>query len=158
MIRIIAAGRLKERFYEDAAQEYVKRLSAYTKIQIVQVPDEKAGEHISEAEAEKVREKEAAAMLKHIRPSDYVIGLEINGRKYSSEGFADLLEGLAVSGRSDIVFLIGGSIGLGNSAVKRADLHVSFSDMTFPHQLMRVILLEQIYRAYKIIKKEPYHK
>lgn len=158
MIKIIAVGKLKERFFEDAAAEYSKRISAYSKIQIVQVPDEKAGENLSEKEAGIIKEKEAAAILKHIKPSEYVISLEIGGKRYSSEGFAGWLQDLAVSGKTDIVFVIGGSIGLGDSVIKRADAHMSFSDLTFPHQLMRIILLEQIYRAFKIIKKEPYHK
>ena len=158
MIKIIVVGKLKERFYEDAAAEYLKRLSSYAKVQVVQVADEKAGENLSVKEAEQIREKEAAAILKQIKPGEYVISLEIKGDRLSSEQFAGMLENLSLSGRPDITFVIGGSIGLGQSVFRRADRHISFSDLTFPHQLMRVILLEQIYRAYKIIKKEPYHK
>ena len=158
MIKIIVVGKLKERFYEDAAAEYLKRLSSYAKVQVVQVADEKAGENLSVKEAEQIREKEAAAILKQIKPGEYVISLEIKGDRLSSEQFAGMLENLSLSGRPDITFVIGGSIGLGQSVIRRADRHISFSDLTFPHQLMRVILLEQIYRAYKIIKKEPYHK
>ena len=158
MIKIIGVGKLKEKFYEDAAAEYLKRLSSYAKVQVVQVADEKAGENLSVKEAEQIREKEAAAILKQIKPGEYVISLEIKGDRLSSEQFAGMLENLSLSGRPDITFVIGGSIGLGQSVIRRADRHISFSDLTFPHQLMRVILLEQIYRAYKIIKKEPYHK
>jgi len=158
MITVIAVGRLKEKFYADAVNEYVKRLSAYTKVRVVETPDEKAGEDLSDREAELIKEKEAASILKQIKPDDYVVTLEIKGKKYTSEAFAELIEKLSVAGKSRITFVIGGSIGLAESVTKRADAHISFSDMTFPHQLMRVILFEQIYRAYKIIRKEPYHK
>ena len=158
MIKIIAVGKIKEDYYEKAAAEYLKRLSAYTKVNIIQVADEKCGEGISEKEALIVRRKEAERILKNIRESDYVITLEIKGKETDSEGFAKLLEGLNINGHSDITFVIGGSIGLAQEVSQRAGYRLSFSKMTFPHMLMRVILLEQIYRAYKIIKKEPYHK
>ena len=150
MIKIIAVGKIKEDFYTDAVAEYVKRLGGYTKLSIVQVPDEKSDG--------KTLEKEAEHILKNISEHDYVITLEIKGKKVSSEGFAELIEQLEISGRSDITFIIGGSLGLSKRVSERADQKISFSDMTFPHQLMRVILLEQIYRAYKIIRHEPYHK
>ena len=150
MIKIIAVGKIKEDFYTDAVAEYVKRLGGYTKLSIVQVPDEKSDE--------KTLDKEADYILKNINEHDYVITLEIRGKRLSSEGFADLIEQLEISGRSDITFIIGGSLGLSHRVSERADQKISFSDMTFPHQLMRVILLEQIYRAYKIIRHEPYHK
>lgn len=150
MIKIIAVGKIKEDFYTDAVAEYVKRLGGYTKLSIVQVPDEKSDE--------KTLDKEADHILKHINEHDYVITLEIRGKRLSSDGFADLIEQLEISGRSDITFIIGGSLGLSHRVTERADQKISFSDMTFPHQLMRVILLEQIYRAYKIIRHEPYHK
>ena len=150
MIKIIAVGKIKEDFYTDAVAEYVKRLGGYTKLSIVQVPDEKNDE--------KTLDKEADHILKNINEHDYVITLEIRGKRLSSEGFADLIEQLEISGRSDITFIIGGSLGLSHRVSERADQKISFSDMTFPHQLMRVILLEQIYRAYKIIRHEPYHK
>ena len=158
MIKIIAVGRLKEKYLEDAAAEYRKRISAYSKLEVVRVPDEKCPENISEKQAAAIRDKEGAAILKSIRDGEYVITLEIRGTGMSSEQFAAHLEQLAISGRSDITFVIGGSIGLSEAVIQRSDHHLSFSKMTFPHQLMYVILLEQIYRAYKIIRHEPYHK
>lgn len=158
MIKIIAAGRIKEKYFEDAVSEYLKRLSPYAKVSILQVADEKAPENLSLKEAEAVKEKEAERMLKHIKNQDYVISLEIKGKSLSSEEFSELIGKLEVTGKSDIDFVIGGSLGLAETVSKRADLKLSFSEMTFPHQLMRVVLLEQIYRAYKILKNEPYHK
>ena len=150
MIRIIAVGKIKEDYFTDAIAEYVKRLGGYTKLSIVQVPDEKNDVQTLDKEAEHI--------FKALDEHDYVITLEIRGKKFSSEGFADLIEQLEISGHSDITFIIGGSLGLSPKVSERADQKISFSDMTFPHQLMRVILLEQIYRAYKIIRHEPYHK
>lgn len=150
MIRIIAVGTVKEDFFTGAVREYVKRLSAYTKLQIIQIADEKCDE--------KTKRKEAAGILKAVKDTDYVITLEIKGRRLSSEGFAEKLEKLFVSGNPDITFIIGGSLGLDESVLARSDFALSFSDMTFPHQLMRIILLEQLYRAFKIIRHEPYHK
>lgn len=158
MIKIIAVGKIKEDFYEKAIAEYLKRLSAYVKVNVIQVADEKCGEWISEKEADIVRHKEAERILKNIKDTDYVITLEIKGKETDSEGFAKFINSLNLKGCSDIAFVIGGSIGLSTEVSKRADHKLSFSKMTFPHQLMRVILLEQIYRAYKIIKNEPYHK
>lgn len=150
MFKIIAVGKIKETFFSEAILEYTKRLSGYTKLSIIQVPDERSDE--------KTKEKEADSILKQINDTDYVITLEIKGEKLSSEGFAEMIEQLEVSGRSNITFIIGGSLGLSERVSARADRKISFSDMTFPHQLMRVILLEQIYRAVKIIRHEPYHK
>ena len=150
MIRIIAVGNIKEKYYSDAVREYLKRLSVYTRLEIIQVPDEKCNE--------KTKKKEAASILKNLKENDYVITLEIQGKKCSSEQFAAKLEELAVQGHSDIAFVIGGSLGLDESVLIRSNYALSFSDMTFPHQLMRVILLEQIYRAFKINRNEPYHK
>lgn len=150
MIKIIAVGKIKEDFYTKAIEEYSKRLSGYTKLSIVQVTDEKCDE--------KTLEKEAASILKNVKDSEYVITLEIKGKKYSSEQLAEYINKLEIEGKSEITFIIGGSLGLSEKVSKRADMKLSFSDMTFPHQLMRVILLEQIYRSYKIIKNEPYHK
>lgn len=150
MIKIIAVGKIKEDFYTKAIEEYVKRLSGYTKLTIVQVPDEKCDE--------KTKDKEAINILKNIKDSEYVITLEIKGKKMSSEQLADFISTLETHGKSEITFIIGGSLGLSEEVSKRADFKLSFSDMTFPHQLMRVILLEQIYRSFKIIKNEPYHK
>ncbi len=150
MIKIIAVGTIKEDYYTGAIKEYSKRLTPYTKLNIIQVPDEKCDD--------KTKKKEAASILKNIKDTDYVITLEIKGKKFSSEEFAAKLESLAVEGHSDIAFVIGGSLGLDESVSARSNLKLSFSDMTFPHQLMRVILLEQIYRAFKINRGEPYHK
>lgn len=150
MIKIIAVGTIKEDYYTAAVKEYAKRLSPYTKLDIIQVPDEKCDE--------KTKKKEAASILKQIKDTDYVITLEIKGKKFSSEQFAKKLEELFIDGHPDLCFVIGGSLGLDESVLKRSDLALSFSDMTFPHQLMRVILLEQIYRAFKIMRNEPYHK
>lgn len=158
MIKIIAVGKIKEAYLQDAIAEYTKRLSAYTNLEIIQVADEKCGEGISEKEADSVRDKEGERILKNIKDDDYVITLEIGGKQMSSEEFSGFIENLEVTGRSGIVFVIGGSIGLSKSVSSRSNYKLSFSRMTFPHQLMRVILLEQIYRAYKIMRHEPYHK
>lgn len=158
MIRIIAVGRIKERFFEDAIAEYTKRLSAYTRLNIIEVADEKCPENISGRQADQIRSKEAERILKAIRDTDYVITLEILGKSMNSEAFAETISNLTAHGHPDITFVIGGSIGLGKEVSERADMKLSFSDMTFPHQLMRVILLEQIYRALRIIRNEPYHK
>ena len=149
-ITILAVGKIKESFYREALAEYQKRLSRYCRLEIVEVADEPAEDAI--------REKEAQRILKRLRDNSFVITLEIAGKKYDSEKFAKKLENLALSGKSQLVFIIGGSLGLHSSVSARADLSLSFSDMTFPHQLMRVILTEQIYRAFRIISGEPYHK
>ena len=157
-ITIIAVGRLKESFYLDAMAEYVKRLSRYCKIEILQVEDEKTPDNASEAEEEIIRKKEADRILKLLKEDACVVTLEIAGRMYDSEEFAHTIDKMQTSGISHIQFVIGGSLGLHSQVCKKADLAVSFSRMTFPHQLMRVVLLEQIYRAYRIIHGEPYHK
>ena len=158
MIKIIAAGKIKEKYFADAIVEYSKRLSAYTKLDIIQVQDEKCPENMSDAELMKVREKEGYRILDNISDKDYVISLEIKGKKLSSEQLAAHMEKLRNEGLSSIVFVIGGSTGLSQEVSGRANMKLSFSDMTFPHQLMRVILLEQIYRSFKISRNEPYHK
>ena len=158
MIKVVAVGKIKEKFFKDALAEYEKRLSGYVKLKIVEVSDEKAPENISEKEALIIKEKEAEKILKNIKDSEYVISLEIEGKNLSSLELSELIGKLELEGKSDITFVIGGSLGLSESVIKRADYHLSFSKMTFPHQLMRVVLLEQIYRAIKILKNEPYHK
>lgn len=150
MIRIVAVGKIKETFFTQAVEEYSKRLSGYYKLQIVEVADEKCDE--------KTLEKEADKILRHLKETDYVIALVIAGQKFSSEGLAEKIRQLELEGKSNITFVIGGSMGLSRRVIDRADLKLSFSDMTFPHQLMRVILLEQIYRVCKINRNEPYHK
>lgn len=158
MIRIIAVGKIKEKFYEDAVAEYAKRLLAFVKLEIIRVADEKCPEKLSLKQENMVLAKEGERILKNIRDNDYVVTLEIEGIQKSSEELAGFIHSLEVSGRSDITFVIGGSLGLSDEVKKRSDFALSFSKMTFPHQLMSVVLLEQIYRAYKINRGEPYHK
>ena len=157
-ITILCVGKIKEKFYTDAIAEYAKRLSKYCNFEIVEVADEKTPDKASVALEDQIKEKEAKRLLAKIKEDAFVCTLEIAGKKLSSEKFADWLEKAAVSGKSNIVFVIGGSLGLHKSVLTRSDMGLSFSDMTFPHQLMRVILSEQIYRAYRIINGEPYHK
>lgn len=157
-ITVIAVGKIKEKFYRDAVAEYGKRLGRYCRLEIIQVEDEKTPDKAGEALEQMIRRKEAERILKHIREDAYVITLEIQGKAYDSESFARELERLATQGVSHIQFIVGGSLGLHEEVCKKAGQAVSFSKMTFPHQLMRVILLEQIYRGYRIINGEPYHK
>lgn len=157
-ITLITVGKIKEKFFREAVSEYEKRLSRYCRLEIRETADEKTPEKASEIQREQILQREGERILKLIPEDAFVAALEIEGKRLSSEAFAGEIERLAVGGTSQIVFVIGGSLGLHNMIKKRADLAVSFSDMTFPHQLMRVILLEQIYRAYRIINGEPYHK
>lgn len=157
-ITVIAVGRVKEKFYREALAEYAKRLGRYCKLEIVEVEDEKTPDRAGAAVEQLIRKKEAERILKHIREDACVITLEILGKEYDSEQFASELERMTIQGISHIQFIIGGSLGLHEEIKKKADQAVSFSKMTFPHQLMRVILLEQIYRGYRIIHREPYHK
>lgn len=157
-IDIIAVGKVKEKFYRDAIEEFTKRLGRYCKLQVIEVADEKTPDGAGQALEEQIKAKEAERILKYIKDDEFVITLEITGRKYDSVAFAEKLAGLGIQGNSHIQFVIGGSLGLHASVSKRSDMKLSFSDMTFPHQLMRVILLEQIYRSFRIISKEPYHK
>lgn len=157
-IRILCVGKIKERFYTAAAAEYMKRLSRYCKPEIVELQDEKTPDGCSDAEAAQIKEKEGARILSAIRAQDYVIALAIDGKKMDSVAFAQTIERLGVSGVSDIDFVIGGSLGLADAVFARSNEKLSFSDLTFPHQLMRIILLEQIYRGFRIIRHEPYHK
>lgn len=157
-ITVVCVGKIKEKFYRDAVAEYEKRLSKYCRLEIVEVADEKTPEGISVLQEEKILEKEAGRILERIRDDALVCTLEISGKKQSSEGLAEWMRQLAVRGNSHITFVIGGSLGLHKSVRTRSNAALSFSDMTFPHQLMRVILCEQIYRAFRIINHEPYHK
>ena len=157
-ITLVTVGKIKEKYLRDAVAEYVKRLGKYCKLEIIEVADEKTQERASETEEMAVRSKEGERILKHVKEDAYVITLEIQGNQISSEELADKIEGLGVQGKSHVVFIIGGSIGLGMEVMKRSDYALSFSRMTFPHQLMRVILLEQIYRGFRIMNGEPYHK
>lgn len=157
-ITILCVGQIKEKYFRDAIAEYQKRLSRYCKLQMIEVADEKTKENASEAENDLIRKKEGERLLKHIKDSDYCITLEIDGKMLTSEGFSKEIDRLGLAGKSSLVFVIGGSIGLDTAVLKRSDYALSFSKMTFPHQLMRVILLEQIYRSYRIMRGEPYHK
>ena len=157
-ITVIAVGTIKEKFYTDAIAEYSKRLSRYCRLEIIQVADEKTPDGASEAQERQIKEKEGSRILAQIKDGAYVIALAVQGIMLSSEQLAGKLNRLGVDGQSQIVLIIGGSLGLSDEVLKRADYHLSFSPMTFPHQLMRVILLEQIYRSYRIISGEPYHK
>lgn len=157
-ITLITVGKIKEKYLRDAINEYSKRLGRYCKLEIVEVTDEKTPDQASETVEDIIRDKEGERILKNIRDDMYVITLEIDGRMLSSEEMAGKINMLGIQGKSSIAFVIGGSIGLGKEVLKRSDYALSFSKMTFPHQLMRVILLEQIYRSYRIINKQPYHK
>ena len=157
-ITVLAVGKIKERFYTDAVSEYAKRLSRYCRLEIVEVADEKTPDGAGEAMERKIKEKEGERLLSHIKDNMYVIALAIEGKARSSEELSGRLDNLGLQGNSDIAFVIGGSLGLSEAILKRADEALSFSRMTFPHQLMRVILLEQIYRSFKIQHGEPYHK
>lgn len=157
-ITVIAVGKIKEKFYTDAIAEYSKRLSRYCRLEVIQVADEKTPDGASEAQERQIKEKEGSRILAQIKDGAYVIALAVQGTMLSSEQLASKLNKLGVAGQSQIVLIIGGSLGLSDEVLKRADYHLSFSPMTFPHQLMRVILLEQIYRSYRIISGEPYHK
>ncbi len=157
-ITIITVGKVKESYFRGAIEEYSKRLSKYCKLDIVEVADEKTPDKASETEEAQIKAKEAERIMKHVRDDAYVIALAIEGKQLDSVELADKIEMLGVQGTSHIQMIIGGSLGLHQSVLSRADYKLSFSKMTFPHQLMRVILLEQIYRAYRIISHEPYHK
>ncbi|MDE5818820.1 MAG: 23S rRNA (pseudouridine(1915)-N(3))-methyltransferase RlmH [Lachnospiraceae bacterium] len=157
-LSVVCVGKCKEAFFRDAVAEYAKRLSKYCDFRIIEVADEKTKEHASEREDELVRQKEAERIEKALRPDDYVVALAIEGKKYDSVNFSRHMEAWMGAGKSRIVFVIGGSLGLHERILSRADEKISFSDMTFPHQLMRVILTEQIYRAFRIMNREPYHK
>lgn len=157
-IRLICVGRIKEKFYAQAVCEYAKRLSRYCRLEIVELADEKTPDNASEAENLKIKAKEGDRILEAIPERSYVIALAIEGKMQDSVEVSKQLEALGVDGYTQVTFIIGGSLGLDRRVLDRADYKLSFSRMTFPHQLMRVILLEQIYRGFKIMNKEPYHK
>ena len=157
-ILIITVGKLKEKYLKQGIEEYAKRLSAYAKVEIIEVVDEKAPEELSDLEMIQVKQKEGERILAKISADTHVIALAINGKMQSSEQLADNLDKLATYGKSKIAFIIGGSLGLSDEVLQRANEQLSFSRMTFPHQLMRLILVEQIYRAFRINRGEPYHK
>ncbi len=157
-ITLITVGKIKEKYLEAAISEYAKRLSRYCRLEIVQVADEKTPDGAGEALEIQIKEKEGERILAHVKEGAYVVALAIDGKQLSSEELADFMEERGVRGESHIQFVIGGSLGLSDAVLRRSDYRLSFSRMTFPHQLMRVILLEQIYRSYRIIHGEPYHK
>ncbi len=157
-INIICVGKLKEKYLRDASAEYEKRLSRYCRVQIRELKEARLAENASPAEEEAVKTEEGKSILKALSSSSFVIVLDIGGKELSSDQLAEKIGSLATTGESTVDFIIGGSLGLSEEVKKRADFRLSFSPMTFPHQLMRVILLEQIYRSFKILRKEPYHK
>ena len=157
-ISIITVGKLKEKYLKLGIDEYTKRLSSYSKIEIIEVPDEKAPEILSDAEMLQVKKKEGERILAKVPTDAHVIALAIEGKQKSSEELADTIDKLGTYGKSKVTFIIGGSLGLSDEVLKRADDKLSFSKMTFPHQLMRLILVEQVYRAFRIMRGEPYHK
>lgn len=157
-ISLLCVGKLKERYLVDGIAEYAKRLGRYCKLEIIEVADEKTPDEASAAEEEQIKKKEAERLQKYIKDDAWVIALAIEGKQYDSVEFSGEIERIALSGKSHIQFIIGGSLGLHHEILRRADRLQSFSRMTFPHQLMRLLFLEQLYRAYRIQKGEPYHK
>ncbi|WP_155593143.1 23S rRNA (pseudouridine(1915)-N(3))-methyltransferase RlmH [Lysinibacillus cavernae] len=157
-ITIVSVGKLKEKYLKMGIDEYVKRLGGYAKMDLIEVPDEKAPEQLSDAEMDIVKKKEGERILAKISPDAYVIALAINGKMKTSEQMAADIESLMTYGKSKIAFVIGGSLGLHEDVLKRADEQQSFGKMTLPHQLMKLVLVEQIYRSFRIMKGEPYHK
>ncbi len=157
-ITILTVGRVKEKFYQEAIREFEKRLGRYCTLQIIETADEKTPDQASAREMELIKDKEGERLLKHLHDDMYVIALAIEGEQLSSRQLAAKMNQLFVSGNSHLCFVIGGSLGLSGQVLKRAQYQLSFSAMTFPHQLMRVIALEQIYRSFRIIRGEPYHK
>lgn len=157
-ISILCVGKIKEKFYREAVEEYSKRLSRYCRMEILETADEMTPEGAGAALEEQIRKKEGERLLSRIKEEAFVVTLEIKGKKMDSVEFSRVLEQAGIRGKSHIQFVVGGSLGLHESVSARADLKLSFSDMTFPHQLMRVILCEQIYRGYRIMNGEPYHK
>ena len=157
-ITILCVGKIKENYFRDAISEYEKRLSRYAKVKIVEVKDEKTPDRASLKEEEEIKNTEGQRLLEKLPENEYIVALTLDGKAYSSTEMADHIQDLQVSGKSGITFIIGGSLGLSSEVIKRADEKWSFSRLTFPHQLMRVILLEQIYRSFRILHNEPYHK
>jgi len=157
-IKIICIGKLKEKYWNDAVKEYSKRLGGYCKFNVVELKESKLPSNPSRADEINVINKEGNDVISNIKDNDYVITLEIEGKQLDSLEFSKTINKLALTGKSDIIFVVGGSLGLSDFVKNRADFRLSFSNMTFPHQMMRVILLEQIYRSFKIIRNESYHK
>ena len=157
-IKLVTVGKLKEKYLIQGINEYLKRLNSYAKMEIIEVPDEKAPEKLSDAEMLQVKEKEGQRILGKINDNEYVFVLAINGKQLSSEEFSKEIEQLGISGKSNLTFVIGGSLGLSDSVLQRSNQQISFGRLTYLHQLMRLVLVEQIYRGFRIMKGEPYHK
>ena len=157
-ISIIAVGKLKEKYLKQAIDEYSKRLSRYCKLEVIELPDEKTPDNASEKEEQQIKEKEGRLILSKIKDNSYVVAIDLKGKQITSEEFASFISNCGVTGNSNIVFIIGGSLGLSEGVIKRANYKLCFSKMTFPHQLFRVMLLEQVYRGFRITNNEPYHK
>jgi len=157
-ITIISAGKVKEKYFLSAIDEYVKRLSRYTKMEFISLKQGHTTQEMSEKDILNVKEDEGLRILDRVNEREYVIALDLKGIELTSEKFSDKIQNLRVTGKSNITFIIGGSHGLSEKVLKRANYKICFSKMTFPHKLMKVILVEQIYRAFKIISNEPYHK
>lgn len=157
-IKLICVGKLKEKYLDDGIKEYLKRISAYSDIEVIEVADERIPENPSLAEETIVKSKEGRRILDKVKQDDYMILLDVQGKELDSIQFAERIEDCIINGKSTIDFVIGGSLGHGEDVLTRANARISFSQMTFPHQLMRLILVEQIYRAFKIIRHETYHK
>lgn len=157
-IKIIAVGKIKEKYIKEGIKEFSKRLSRYAKLQIIEVNDEKAPENLSDKEMENIKQREGERIISKIPQNSFIISLEIKGKEISSEELSKKMEDVMIDGINDITFIIGGSLGLSKEVSKLSNFKLSFSKMTFPHQMMRLILLEQIYRAFRIMRNEPYHK
>ena len=157
-ITIISVGKLKEKYLKQAIDEYSKRLSRYCKLDIIELPDEKTPDNASEKEELQIKEKEGQLILSKVKENAYVVAMDLKGKQLTSEELSSFVENCGVMGNSNITFIIGGSLGLSQQVINRANYKLCFSKMTFPHQLFRVMLLEQIYRAFRIMKNEPYHK
>lgn len=157
-ITVLCVGKIKEKYFTLGIEEYAKRLSRYCKLEIIEVPDEKTPDNASENEELQIKAKEGDKLLRYIKDNAYVIALAIEGKMLTSEELSEKMEQLGINGDSNVVFVIGGSLGLDKRILDRADYKLSFSKMTFPHQMMRMVLLEQVYRGFRIMKGEPYHK
>lgn len=157
-IKIIVVGKLKEKYLAQGINEYLKRLQSYAKVEIIEVADEKAPENLSDGEMLQVKRKEGDRILAKISDQDHVFVLAINGKQFTSEEFSHEIEQLGINGKSQLDFVIGGSLGLSDDVLKRSQQQMSFGKLTYPHQLMRLVLVEQIYRGFRIIRGEPYHK
>lgn len=157
-INIICIGKLKEKYLQDAYLEYAKRLSKYCNLTITELPDEKLPQNLNNSLAENIKEKESNNIISHIEKGSYVIALDLKGKQFTSEAFSEKISDISLNHSSSITFIIGGSLGLTNTLLQKSNELICFSKMTFPHQLIRVFLLEQIFRAFKISNNETYHR